>query len=167
VVFQFTNDMRRLVTEQVLAYVATVCPDNTPNLSAQGTLAVYDDHHLIFADLKSPQTVANLRINPAVEINVVDPFVRCGYRFKGRAEVFSQGPSFDRLRRFYSGIWLDTGRKPPVDDIRAVVLVNVERALPMTAPAYQRGGDDLEIAAEWERYYHSLVHKRRSSFVDQ
>jgi len=167
VAFQFTNEMRRVVAEQVLAYVATVCSDNTPNLSAQGTLGVYDDSHLIFADLKSPQTIANLRFNPSIEINVVDPFVRRGFRFKGRAEVYSAGATFDRLRRFYSGIWLDAGRKPPVDDIRNIVMVTVERALPMVAPAYQRGEDELEIATEWERYYHSLVSKRRTTFVEQ
>jgi hypothetical protein len=165
VAFRFTSDMRRVIAEQVLAYVATVCPDNTPNLAAQGTLGVYDECHLIFADLKSPQTVSNLRLNPAIEINVVDPFLRCGYRFKGRGEVFHSGIAFERLRRFYAGIWLDTGKKPPLDDIRHIVLVNVERALTMTAPAYQRGEDELEIARHWEDYYHSLAHKRRTSFV--
>src|ERR1700761_4880508 len=105
--------MRRVVAEQVLAHVATVCPDNTPNLSAQGTLGVFDDSRLIFADLQSARTVSNLRSNKSIEITVVDPDVRRGYRFKGRAEVFSPGPAFDRLLRFYTGIWLDVGRKPP------------------------------------------------------
>jgi uncharacterized protein len=71
-----TEDMRRVVREQRLGFVATVCPDGTPNLSPKGTTVVWDDEHLIFADLRSPRTVANLRSNPAVEVNVVDPVAR-------------------------------------------------------------------------------------------
>ena len=37
------DDMKRVVNEQRLAYVASVCPDGTPNLSPQGTSAVWDD----------------------------------------------------------------------------------------------------------------------------
>lgn len=84
---KLTTEMKRVVTEQRLAYVATVCPDGTPNLSPKGTLAVWDDEHLVFVDIRSPGTIANLKKNPAVELNVVDPFVRKGYRFKGRANA--------------------------------------------------------------------------------
>jgi predicted pyridoxine 5'-phosphate oxidase superfamily flavin-nucleotide-binding protein len=69
-----TDEMQRLVRRIRLGYVATVCPDGTPNLSPKGTTTVWDDDHLVFADLRSPNTVANLRHNPMVEINVVDRF---------------------------------------------------------------------------------------------
>ena len=71
-----TEDMKRLVSEQRLGFVATVCPDGTPNLSPKGTTAVWDDDHIVFADIRSPATVSNLRRNPSTEINVVDPIVR-------------------------------------------------------------------------------------------
>jgi uncharacterized protein len=77
-----TADMKRIVDEQRLGFVATVCPDGTPNLSPKGTTAVWDDDHLIFANIRSPQTIANLRQNANVEVNVVDSFVPKGYRFK-------------------------------------------------------------------------------------
>lgn len=86
-----TEDMRRVVQEQRLGCAATVCPDGTPNLSPKGTTAVWDDGHLVFADIRSPRTVANLRQNPAIEINVVDPVSRKGYRFKGNATVLTRG----------------------------------------------------------------------------
>ncbi len=90
-----TEDMKRVVAEQGLGFVATVTPDGRPNLSPKGTTKVFGEDHLIFADIHSPGTVANLRTNPAIEVNVVDPIVRKGYRFKGRAEVFAEGPRFD------------------------------------------------------------------------
>ena len=56
-----TDDMKRVVNEQKLGFIATVCPDGTLNLSPKGTTEVSDDDHLIFVDIKSPGTVANLR----------------------------------------------------------------------------------------------------------
>jgi uncharacterized protein len=79
-----TDDMKRVVREQRLGFIATVCPDGTANLSPKGTTTVSDDDHLVFADIRSPQSVHNIEHNPSVEINVVDPFVRKGYRYKGR-----------------------------------------------------------------------------------
>src|SRR5438445_858811 len=80
---KLTADMKRVVAEQRLAFVATVCPDGTPNVSPKGTIAVWDDDHLVFADIRSPGTVANICRNPAVELNVVDPFSRKGFPFQG------------------------------------------------------------------------------------
>jgi enoyl-CoA hydratase len=91
-----TDDMKRVVKEQKLGFIATVCPDGTPNLSPKGTTEVWDDDHLMFVDICSPGTMANLRQNPAIEINVVDQLVRKGYRFKGTAEVLDTGPVFEQ-----------------------------------------------------------------------
>jgi predicted pyridoxine 5'-phosphate oxidase superfamily flavin-nucleotide-binding protein len=144
-----TEDMKRVVREQRLGYVATVCPDGTPNLSPKGTTTVWDDEHLVFADIRSPGTVANLGRNPAVEINVVDWFVRKGYRFKGRATVLTEGAQFEEIRAFYErqGI-LDAPLR-----IRAVVLVRVEQALPLISPAYDRGVTEDQVREQWERYH--------------
>ena len=86
-----TDDMKRLVTEQKLAFHATVCPDGSPNLSPRGSTRVWDDDHLFFADICSPQTTANIRAGSPIEVNVVDPFVRKGYRFKGQAVIHERG----------------------------------------------------------------------------
>jgi uncharacterized protein len=96
-----TEDMRRVVEEQRLGFAATVCPDGTPNLSPKGTTTVWDEDRLIFADIRSPRTVENLRRNPAIEVNVVDPISRKGYRFKGTAAVLTEGDRFDEAIRFY------------------------------------------------------------------
>jgi predicted pyridoxine 5'-phosphate oxidase superfamily flavin-nucleotide-binding protein len=75
---RLTEDMKRVVNEQRLGFIASVCPDGTPNLSPKGTTAVWDDEHLIFADIRSPGTITNLEQQPIVEINVVDPVARIG-----------------------------------------------------------------------------------------
>jgi uncharacterized protein len=143
------EDMQRVVDEQRLGYVASVCPDGTPNLSPKGTLAVWDDDHLVFAHLYSAQTVANIEGgNPVVEVNVVDPIRRKGYRFKGRAEVHRDGERYDDGTRFYaerSG--LEAHR------IQAIVLIRVEHAAPVISPAYDDGSTEPDIEARnLERY---------------
>jgi predicted pyridoxine 5'-phosphate oxidase superfamily flavin-nucleotide-binding protein len=144
-----TDDMRRLIAEQRLCYVATVDADGAPNLSAKGTLVVWDANDLAFADIRSPRTVANLRGNPHVEINVVDPIARKGFRFKGTAEVHTDGPAFERGLRLYA----DRGI---VSAICSIVIIHVTRALPMISPAYDTGRSEEDIRAQWERYYASI-----------
>jgi predicted pyridoxine 5'-phosphate oxidase superfamily flavin-nucleotide-binding protein len=144
-----SEDMQRVITEQRLGFVATVCPDGTPNLSPKGTTAVWDGDHLVFADIRSPQTVENLRHNAALEINVVDPFVRKGYRFKGTATLLTAGPPFDRAIAFFR----ERGTSHP---IRTVVLMRVTRALPLVSPAYDSGLSEEEVRRRWEAHYESL-----------
>src|SRR5687767_6794691 len=95
-----TADMKRVVAEQKLGFVATVCSDGTPNVSPKATMRVLDDDHIAFADIRSPGTMANLAGNPAMEINFVDQMSRKGYRFKGTARVVSrEAPEFAALVR--------------------------------------------------------------------
>lgn len=143
------EDMRRVVEEQRLGYAATVCADATPNLSPKGTTAVWDDDHLVFADIRSPRTVENLRRNPAIEVNVVDPVSRKGYRFKGTGTVLTEGSLFEEALAFYRG-------RGVANEIRAVVLVKVERAMPLTSPAYDLGAREEEMRERWERHFQAL-----------
>jgi uncharacterized protein len=144
-----TDDMKRLVREQKLGFIATVCPDGTPNLSPKGTTTVWDDDHLVFADIRSPQSVRNIEQNPSVEVNVVDPLVRKGYRFKGRGIVHRSGDIFQRGCQMYRQMGL-------THEIQAVVLIRVERALPMFSPAYDRGDTEGQVKERWRRYWRKL-----------
>ena len=150
-----TEDMQRVIREQRLGYVATVCPDGTPNVSPKGTTRVWDDDHVVFADIRSPRTIANLKQNPAIEINVVDWFTRKGYRFKGIATVIESGSLFDELLSFYEQRDLsDAPRR-----IQAFVLVEVQRALPLVSPAYDRDVTEDQVRTQWENYYQQIRKK--------
>ena len=151
-----TEDMKRLVSEQRLGFVATVCPDGTPNLSPKGTTAVWDDDHLVFADIRSPATVSNLRRNPSTEINVVDAMVRKGYRFKGVASVVTEGALFERILDFYrTERNLDESRTR----IRSFVLVKINEAMPLISPAYDQGVTEEQVREKMQRYFDSLQRK--------
>ena len=86
-----SNELKQFIENQKLGYVATVSPDNTPNVSPKGTIIVWNQDKLVFADIKSPNTISNLQKNPSIEINVVDPIKRRGYRFKGKVSILQNG----------------------------------------------------------------------------
>lgn len=150
---KLTEDMRRVLEEQKLGFIATVCPDGTPNLSPKGTTAAWDDEHLVFADIRSPQTIDNLRANPALEINVVDVTLRKGYRFKGTAAVLRDGPVFDEILASYR-------KRGSVSPIIHIVLMKVEHAAILTSPAYDTGLNETEIAERWDRHWAALRNRR-------
>jgi uncharacterized protein len=144
--------MQRVVGEQRLGFVATVTPDGKPNLSPKGTTMVWDAHHLMFADIVSPGTVGNLTANPNVEINVVDPIVRKGYRFKGTAVVHKAGEPFERGL----GILRAGGSTIARERVRSIVVVEVTAAAPLVSPAYDTGATEPNVTARWLAHYDEL-----------
>lgn len=147
-----TEDMKRIVREQRLGFYATVCEDGSPNLSPKGTTYVWDDGHLFFADIRSPQTTANIRRGSAVELNVVDPFTRKGYRFKGPAVIHDPGTDgyqegIARLR--------DAGSKV-ADRVNAIVVIEVRQARAVISPAYDDGTTEASIIRAFQARFASL-----------
>ena len=143
-----TEEIKNFVNFQKLGYVATVSIDNTPNLSPKGTIMVLDESHIAFANIQSPKTVKNLQYNSSIEINVVDPFSRRGYRFKGIAEVISSGDKFDKIILHYkmSGV---------KSSIKSVILIKIEKLSEVFSPLYDLGHTEEELKTKWKKYYES------------
>ena len=144
-----TQEIKEFVKQTKLGFVATVCPDGTPNLSPKGTTTVWDDDHLVFADIHSPGTVNNLLANPSIEINIVDVFTRKGYRFKGISKVLSGGSLFDEIATFYK----NTGSKYTINNI---VLIKVERIIPLLSPVYDTDISENEVIKRWADYWGTI-----------
>jgi hypothetical protein len=149
---EMSADMQRVVVEQSLGFVATVTAEGRPNLSPKGTTTVLDDEHLMFADVASPGTVENLATNPHVEINVVDPIVRKGYRFRGTASVHRDGDDFDRALAVFRRRGFTTRR----ERIRALVIVEVTGAAPLVSPAYDDGATEQDMTRRWLAHHLGL-----------
>jgi predicted pyridoxine 5'-phosphate oxidase superfamily flavin-nucleotide-binding protein len=99
---KLTDKIKETIAEVRPGMVATVGGDGRPNVSAKGSLRVLDGDHLVFADISSPRTVANLRANPAVSVLVVHPKTMRGCRIWGQAEVMDSGELFDAMVREYA-----------------------------------------------------------------
>jgi predicted pyridoxine 5'-phosphate oxidase superfamily flavin-nucleotide-binding protein len=144
-----STEVKEFVKQQKLGFVATVCADGTPNLSPKGTTTVWDDEHLVFADIHSPGTINNLLKNPSIEINIVDIFVRKGYRIKGIGKVLSKGSLFEEVISFYKA----GGAKYTIKNI---VLVKVERIIPITSPVYDTDVHESDVIQRWSDYWNSI-----------
>jgi uncharacterized protein len=144
-----TNEMKDLIEQQKLGYVATVSPDNTPNLSPKGTLSVWNDEHLIFADIKSPKTMSNLEENPSVEINVVDPITRKGYRFKGVSTILSSGMEYNKIISHY----MNEGIKSKINKVVQIKVISVNQ---IKSPLYDLGYSEDDLKKRWKGYYLSI-----------
>ena len=156
-----TEEMKRAVAEQRLIFAATVCPDGTPNLSPKGTVMAWDDDHLLFTDLASPGTMANLESNPAIELNVVDVFLRKGYRFKGVATIHRDGEVFGAVvKRMRNGA---PSLRGLAERVRAVALVRVETASTLVSPGYWGGATEPEMRRDWESYWQGVADTFRAS----
>ena len=143
------RDMRAIVDSAKLAFIATVNPDGSPNLSPKASFRVYDDNHVAFMDIASPNTITNLSANPRIEIAVVDVLRRRGYRFRGTAEVHLPGSAVHT----WLHQWLLEINGPGYPANQAV-LVNVERVLPVLSPAYTyAGADEQALVTQYTATY--------------
>tara|TARA_B100001179_G_scaffold159098_1_gene116476 strand:+ start:264 stop:704 length:441 start_codon:yes stop_codon:yes gene_type:complete len=144
-----TNKIRKFMSEQKLGFVATVSADGTPNLSPKGTIIAWNKDTLAFANIRSPQTMKNLKNNNSIEINIIDPFYRKGYRFKGIAEIITSGSKYNKIISHYkiSGV---------KNLIKSIVLVKVKQMYEVVSPLYDLGYTEDEIKSKWKKYYLSL-----------
>ena len=81
--YLITPEIKNFLNQQNLGYVATVSPSGMPNISPKGTIIGWDSETLAFVNIRSPDTIDNLKNNSSVEINVIDPILRKGYMFLG------------------------------------------------------------------------------------
>jgi len=91
-----SEEAKALIQDTHPGFIATASLSGRPNVSLKGSLRVLDDEHIVFADIHSPNTIANLTENPQVAAMVFEPTSRHGCRVWGSAEVFSSGSLFDQ-----------------------------------------------------------------------
>ena len=99
---KLTEEAKKSIGEIRPSLVATASKSGKPNVSAKGSLRVLDDDHVVFADIVSPRTVANIRENPQVAIICLDAPARKGCRIWGRGEILDSGGLFDKITAEYA-----------------------------------------------------------------
>jgi predicted pyridoxine 5'-phosphate oxidase superfamily flavin-nucleotide-binding protein len=146
---KISESVKAFLNAQKLGYVATVSEKGTPNLSPKGTIIAWDENTLAFADIRSPNTIKNLETNPNLEINVVDPLLRKGFRFKGQGTIIKNGEMYEAILNQYR----KSGIKSPIG---AIILVTISEILEVTSPLYDLGFSESEIKEKWKKYFLDL-----------
>jgi predicted pyridoxine 5'-phosphate oxidase superfamily flavin-nucleotide-binding protein len=93
---KLTEEAKNAIGALRPAYVATASKTGKPNVSAKGSLRVIDDEHVLFADVHSPRTIANIQENPQVAILCLDAAAHKGCRIWGKGEIINSGELFDK-----------------------------------------------------------------------
>ena len=93
--------------------------------------------------------MSNLRNNPSVEINVIDPLSRKGYLFIGTGKIIKDTPLFDEIVTYYRNSGIQS-------TINSVVLVTVSSVSEVTSPLYDLGKYESEIKLRWKKYFNDL-----------
>ena len=144
-----TQKIKDFLDLQKLGYVATVSSDGKPNISPKGTIIGWTSNTLVFADIRSPDTIKNLQNNPNVEINVIDPLLRKGYLFQGTAKIIEDRSLFETILNHYR----KKGIKSP---IAAVVSVDISGIFEVTSPLYDMGISEETIKSKWKKHFEDL-----------
>jgi predicted pyridoxine 5'-phosphate oxidase superfamily flavin-nucleotide-binding protein len=146
---KISPSIQKFLNDQKLGYVATVSADGIPNLSPKGTIIAWDDGALAFADIRSPNTIKNLEKNPNLEINVIDPLLRKGFRIKGKASIIQNGKTYEAILNHYK----EKGIKSPIG---AIVLVEPGEILEVISPLYDLDISEQEMKTKWKKYFLDL-----------
>jgi len=101
-VSKLSDKVKETIAEIRPGIIATASKDGKPNVSAKGSFRVLDDDHVVFADISSPRTIANLKENPQVSILVVHPKSMKGCRIWGKGEVLNSGELFDEMSKEFA-----------------------------------------------------------------
>jgi hypothetical protein len=127
------NDaFRQDVAGSVLCWLATSDAAGRPNVSPKEIFATHSDSSLVIADIASPGSVANIRVNPQVCVSFVDVFRQRGFKVEGKAYLVERDDAdFERVGAEL--LWM----AGPDFPIRAVILVDVERVSRIWAPSYR------------------------------
>ena len=117
---KLSEEAKKAIAEFGVALVATASKDGKPNVSPKGSFRVLDDEHVIFADIASPRTMANLRENPQLSAIVFDPATRKGCRVWGKAvEILDSGNLFDTISAEFAKMKMEVKHlvKVAVDEV--------------------------------------------------
>lgn len=138
------NDFTKQLIERFpLGFMATVTEDGMPSLSPKGTFFVMDDTTIGFAEIRSPNTMANIAHLAKAEVNFIDIWLRKGVRIFGSTEVARRGSDeFENLFPRWGNAFPTLAHR-----MNAIVSIHVERVKIMTTPPYDDGATEEDMLA--------------------
>lgn len=125
-------DLQAMAQRSVLCWLATVNSHGEPNVSPKEVFVVDDDAHVVIANIASPGSARNIRVNPQVCLCFVDVFAQKGVKVTGTATEFqSHETGYRRWQRLLEPL---TGERFRVNSVFVVKIKKLEALL---APSYQ------------------------------
>lgn len=114
---ELTNEMIEMFSKQ-LPIIATVNEDGTPNVGPKRTARI-SEGKIVFNENTGGRTFENIKRDGNVTIIIVDWDKLDGYRFVGKANVYTEGSEYEKACQYAE----QKGMKAP----KAVVVVDLSR----------------------------------------
>lgn len=140
-----TPTLQEFVNEWRLGDLATMGPEG-PNVSPKGTFQALDTDRIAFAELRSPQSMANIEGDPRVQVSMVDVFSRKGARFRGNATFH---PMNTAAAQDLAPRWIDLFGDSLMTRSSGFVVIEVNAVKPLTTPAYDVGATEKQLRADY------------------
>ena len=135
-----TDDMKTLIRNHSAGMVATVNTDGTPAVSPKATFLILSDTQLVFSNIRSPNTVQNIKNRPNVEVCFIDLVLRISARIKGRAKYIEKSEAEPELVRKFEKAYGDY-----LDAMSGFVMIDVMESELIFSPAYDLGITEDEL----------------------
>jgi pyridoxine/pyridoxamine 5'-phosphate oxidase len=100
---RLTAEAKKIIAEAGPALIATASKNGKSHVQVKGSFRIVDDGTLVFVNIDSPRTMANLRDNPQLSALVFDPEAGQSCRIWGKAEVITKGELFDEIKEELAG----------------------------------------------------------------
>ena len=135
-----TDDMKTLIRNHSAGMVATVNTDGTPAVSPKATFLILSDTQLVFSNIRSPNTVQNIKNRPNVEVCFIDLVLRISARIKGRAKYIEKSEAEPELLGKFEQAYGDY-----LDAMSGFVIIDVMESELIFSPAYDLGITEDEL----------------------
>ena len=127
-----TSAVQESARRSVLCWLATADENGQPNVSPKEIFAVADNEHIVVANIASPGTAKNIRVNAAVCLSFIDVFVQKGFKVIGIAtDVEPSTPEFSKWAEPLRAMVQD---RFPISSVFVIRAIAVERII---APSYR------------------------------
>ena len=137
-----TPEMTRIIKDFSGGAVATVNDNGTPSVSTKATFVVVDEKTIAFGNLRSPGTVANLNVRPAVEVCFLDVLKRKAVRVTGKGRLIATNQAESAVLDAFERDWADYIKR-----MDGFVVIDVRAAELILSPAYDTGAIEAELHA--------------------
>jgi len=125
------SDIKKYIDQSVLCWLATADTEGFPNVSPKEMFTYQGDDKLLIANIASPNTMKNLKVNPKVCVSFVEVFVQKGYKLKGIAKVIK--PTNSSFLEKAKALTIKFGDAYPMN---ALIEIEIIKADPIKAPSY-------------------------------
>lgn len=127
----FDTTIKQYINQSVLCWLATSDADNFPNVSPKEMFTFVEEDKLLIANIASPNSVENIKVNNKVCVSFVDVFVQKGFKIKGIARIIDENDvDFETKVGIIKSLFTD---KFPIHELIEVEAQKIES---IKAPSY-------------------------------